>query len=167
MIAESATIEFIAWLPAENNAGQSLAVNWQTWRFAGFPGRMLADYFSPVPQGRFGMQTGAKQQRVRGMIDSSKRVVVPPHVLFRLLDGESVLLNLESERYFGLDATGTRMWELVTAEPNITGAFEKLLAEFDVEPEALRGHLNELLSGLVENGLLQVLPVDVGTTQTV
>lgn len=113
------------------------------------------------------MQAGAKQQKVRGMIDSSKRVVVPPHVLFRLLDGESVLLNLASERYFGLDATGTRMWELATTEPNLAAAFEKLLAEFDVAPEALRSHLNELLSGLVENGLLQVLPVDVGTTQTV
>ena len=113
------------------------------------------------------MQSGAKQQKMQGMIDSSKRVVVPAHVLFRLLDGESVLLNLESERYFGLDATGTRMWELVTTEPNIAAAFEKLLAEFDVEPEPLRSHLNELLSGLVENGLLQVLPVDVGTAQTV
>jgi hypothetical protein len=46
-------------------------------------------------------------------------------------------------------------------------AFEKLLAEFDVEPEPLRIHLNELLSGLVENGLLQVLPVDVGNTSAV
>lgn len=101
------------------------------------------------------------------MIESTKRVVVPPHVLFRQLDGESVLLNLESERYFGLDATGTRMWQLVTTEPNIAVAFDKLLAEFDVEPDPLRGHLNELLSGLVENGLLQVLPADVGSIQTV
>jgi hypothetical protein len=109
------------------------------------------------------MQTAARQQRIEGMIESSKRAVVPQHVLFRQLDGESVLLNLESERYFGLDATGTRMWQLVTSEPNIAAAFNKLLAEFDVEPEPLRSHLNELLSGLVENGLLQVLPVDVGS----
>jgi hypothetical protein len=112
------------------------------------------------------MQSGVKQV-MQGMIHSNKRVVVPPHVLFRLLDGESVLLNLESERYFGLDATGTRMWELVTTEPNIAAAFEKLLSEFDVEPEPLQSHLNELLSRLVENGLLQVLPLDVGTSQTV
>ncbi len=101
------------------------------------------------------------------MVDATKRVIVPPHVLIRQLDGESVLLNLESERYFGLDATGTRMWELVTTEPNVGAAFEKLLAEFDVAPESLRNHLNELLSGLVDNGLLQVLPVDVGTTPTI
>ena len=92
---------------------------------------------------------------------------MPQHVLVRQLEGESVLLNLESERYFGLDATGTRMWELVTTEPNVGAAFEKLLAEFDVEPEPLRNHLNELLSGLVENGLLQVLPVNVGTASKI
>jgi len=112
------------------------------------------------------MQSGAKRGLVR-MVEPTKRVVVPTHVLVRHLDGEAVLLNLETERYFGLDATGTRMWELVTAEPNVGLAFEKLLAEFDVEPEALRNHLNELLSGLVENGLLQVLPVDVGSSTAI
>lgn len=101
------------------------------------------------------------------MIELNHRVVVPPHVLIRHLDGESVLLNLESERYYGLDATGTRMWELVTTQPNIESAFTQLLAEFDVQPEALRHHLTELLGGLVENGLLQVLPADVGTTSTI
>jgi hypothetical protein len=101
------------------------------------------------------------------MVEPTKRVVVPPHVLIRHLDGESVLLNLESERYFGLDATGTRMWELATTQPNLGIAFEKLVDEFDVEPEALRNHLTELLSGLVENGLLQVLPADVATSPTI
>jgi hypothetical protein len=101
------------------------------------------------------------------MVELTMRVVVPAHVLIRQLDGESVLLNLESERYFGLDATGTRMWELVTTQPCIALAFEKLQKEYEVEPEVLRTHLSELLSGLVENGLLQVLPADVGTTPTI
>lgn len=93
----------------------------------------------------------------------TNRVVVPPHVLVRHLDGESVLLNLETERYFGLDATGTRMWELATSLPNIDSAFGKLLDEFEAEPELLRSHLAELLSQLIENGLLDVLPADVET----
>ena len=101
------------------------------------------------------------------MVELNMRAVVPAHVLIRRLDGESVLLNLESERYFGLDATGTRMWELVTSQPCITLALEKLQEEYEVEPETLRSHLTQLLSGLVENGLLQVLPADVGTTSTI
>jgi hypothetical protein len=92
---------------------------------------------------------------------------VPAHVLIRRLDGESVLLNLGSERYFGLDATGTRMLELMTSQPCIASALEKLQEEYEVEPEILRAHLNELLGGLVENDLLQVLPANVGTTATI
>ena len=101
------------------------------------------------------------------MVELNMRAVVPAHVLTRRLDGESVLLNLESERYFGLDATGTRMWELVTSQPCIALALEKLQEEYEVEPDVLRSHLTQLMSGLVENGLLQVLPADVGTTSTI
>ena len=101
------------------------------------------------------------------MVELTMRAVVPVHVLIRHLDGESVLLNLESERYFGLDATGTRMWELVTSEPCIALALKKLQEEYEVAPDILRNHLTQLLSGLVENGLLQVLPPDVGTTSTI
>jgi Coenzyme PQQ synthesis protein D (PqqD) len=94
------------------------------------------------------------------------RAVLPNNVLMRQLDGESVLLNLESERYFGLDGTGTRMLELITTMPNVGTAYEKLLEEFEVEPAILRAHLDELLRNLVENGLLNLLPADVGTTPT-
>ena len=97
----------------------------------------------------------------------SDRVVVPAHVLVRHLDGESVLLNLETEKYFGLDATATRMWELTTGAPNIEVAYGQLSNEFEVEPEQLRMHLTELLDQLVENGLLKVLPADVETSPAI
>ncbi len=96
-------------------------------------------------------------------VSFTERATAPAHVLVRFLDQESVLLNLETEQYFGLDETGTRMWQLVTDSPNIDTAYQGLLAEFDVEPELLRSNLTELLGQLVENGLLQVLPADVGT----
>jgi hypothetical protein len=101
------------------------------------------------------------------MIVFTDRVVVPAHVIVRLLDNESVFLNLETERYFGLDATGTRMWQLLTAATNIEGAYQELLAEFEVEPEALRSDLVELLNKLVDNDLLQVVRTDVGTPSAI
>jgi hypothetical protein len=101
------------------------------------------------------------------MVAFSDRMMVPAHVLVRHLDGETVLLNLETEKYFGLDAIGTRMWELVTRLPSIDAAYGKLAEEFEVEPEELRKHLTELLGQLVENGLLKVLPADVETIPAV
>jgi len=101
------------------------------------------------------------------MLSFADRAAAPAHVLVRFLDRESVLLNLETERYFGLDETGTRMWQLTTDSPNIDVAYEKLLAEFDVEPELLRSNLLELLNRLVDNGLLQVFPANVGTATAI
>ncbi len=95
------------------------------------------------------------------MLTFTDRAAVPGHVLVRILDRESVLLNLETERYFGLDETATRMWQLVTASRDIQAAYQELLGEFDVEPELLRTNLTDLMGQLVENGLLQVLPADV------
>ncbi|MGH9677467.1 MAG: PqqD family protein [Candidatus Acidiferrum sp.] len=101
------------------------------------------------------------------MVTYLDRANVPAHVLVRFLDKECVLLNLETERYFGLDETGTRMWQLVTAAGSIDTAFQELLVEFDVEPELLRANLTDLLSRLVENGLLEVIPADVGTAPAI
>jgi Coenzyme PQQ synthesis protein D (PqqD) len=95
------------------------------------------------------------------MLGFSDRVTVPQNVLVRHLDGESVLLNLETEKYFGLDATGTRMWELASNSSSLEAAYVQLTHEFDVEPGMLRDHLLELLTELVDNGLLKVMPADV------
>ena len=69
------------------------------------------------------------------MLTFKDRAAAPAYVLVRLLDQESVLLNLETEQYFGLDETGTRMWQLVTTSPNIDAAYQELLTEYDVQPE--------------------------------
>src|ERR1700686_189974 len=95
------------------------------------------------------------------------RVIVPSHVLVRFLDKEAVLLNIETERYFGLDETGARMWQLATTAANIDTAYKSLLSEYDVDAETLRAHLSELLEKLADNGLLTMTSSDVGTASAI
>ena len=127
------------------------------WQAEAIPGKIVA----------YGLSETLGKPRAREMVAFENRAVVPSHVLVRHLDGESVLLNLETERYFGLDSTGTRMWELVTTSPTIESAYARLMEEFDVEPEVLRSHLADLLKDLKENGLVNVLPADVETTPAI
>ena len=101
------------------------------------------------------------------MISFADRATVSANVLIRFLDQESVLLNLNTERYFGLDSVGTRMWQLLTSAPSIDAAYIQLIEEFDVDPQTLRSNLSELLNHLVENGLIATQPADVGTTSSV
>jgi len=50
--------------------------------------------------------------------------------------------------------------------PSIDAAYQELLAESMVEPEELLTHnLMEILSRIVDSGLVQVLPADVGTVR--
>jgi len=84
------------------------------------------------------------------------RVVVPEQVLFQELEGESVLLNLDTETYFGLDDVGTRMWEALTGSDAIESAYNSLLTMYDVSPEELRQDLTELVEQLLDKGLLSL-----------
>jgi hypothetical protein len=155
LIADSDTLDFIACLLPENNHWPATARTRMTPAVNPGKIRVLTE---PVPGTCI---TLAERPGASKMVAFSSRVVVPAHVLIRYLDGESVLLNLETEEYFGLDSTGTRMWEISTRAPSIETAYSRLHEEFDVEAALLRTHLTELLAELVDNGLLQVVPVDV------
>lgn len=89
-------------------------------------------------------------------ISFSDRVTVPDEVLISNLQDESVLLNLNSERYFGLDDVGTRMLSVLSASKSIETAYERLLAEYDVDPQLLRSDLTSLIENLLQQGLVIV-----------
>ena len=87
-------------------------------------------------------------------VSFSDRVVVPDGVLISQLQKESVILNLESERYYGLDDVGTRFLTVLTSSDSIEAAHEKLSDEYDVDPQRLRQDLLELVERLIDQGLL-------------
>ena len=86
----------------------------------------------------------------------NKKITVPAGVLRRELSGESVILNLQTESYFGLDEVGSEMWKALTASPSIELAFNALAENYDVDPERLRLDLDAYIQKLVALGLLQV-----------
>jgi hypothetical protein len=86
----------------------------------------------------------------------NSRISVPSDTLVNILGGESVLLSLKSQHYYGLDEVGTRIWNVLTTSPSVDDAYEALLEEYDVEPETLRQDLYDLLGELAEQGLVEV-----------
>ncbi len=81
---------------------------------------------------------------------------MPPHVLMRQIEGECVLLNIDNERYFGLNEVGTRMWTTLTSAQSIQAAYEALLHEYQVDAEQLQQDLQSLVEELAKNGLIEV-----------
>ena len=91
-------------------------------------------------------------------ISFSDRVRVPDDVLISRLQEESVILNLDSERYFGLDDVGTRILSVLSTSESIEAAYESLLDEYDVDSQVLRQDLLALVESLVQQGIVEVAP---------
>jgi hypothetical protein len=87
-------------------------------------------------------------------VSFSDRVTVPDDVLISHLQEESVILNLDSERYYGLDDVGTRFLSVLTTSDSIETAYERLRQEYNVDPQVLRADLLALIENLIDQGLL-------------
>lgn len=79
------------------------------------------------------------------------------NVLVRELDGEAVLLDLDTGRYFTLNPTGRRIFELLDGEQTLAEVLELLLQEFDATRAKLEGDLLELVAELGREGLISTL----------
>ena len=71
------------------------------------------------------------------------------------LDGEAVLLDLNSEVYFGLDKTGCEFWKVLGAETSVENTWRMLCDRFDASPDTLATDLEAFILELLKLGLLQ------------
>ena len=89
-------------------------------------------------------------------VSFAAKVVVPDTTLIQESSGEAVILSLASESYYGLDDTGTRMWNVLTSTDSIQKAYESLLEEYDVDDTRLRSDLEQFIADLVKNQLIEI-----------
>lgn len=77
-----------------------------------------------------------------------------PDVVFRELAGESVVLDLSSGRYFGLNAVGTRVWQLIGQGETVEGLLHSVTAEYDADASTIERDVLALLDDLEKRGLV-------------
>ncbi len=83
-------------------------------------------------------------------------------VLVSQVGDELVLLELDSEQYFGLDSMGRAMWERLTTSSNIAEAVAALLAEYEVDEPRLLQDVARLLGELVSRHLVELRDAQTG-----
>ena len=72
------------------------------------------------------------------------------------LAGEAVILNLESGVYYGLDAVGARIWNLIQEPRTVNEIRDALLEEYEVEPDRCERDIVALLEQLADAGLIEI-----------
>jgi hypothetical protein len=84
--------------------------------------------------------------------------VIPPEVQARKVGEEMVMLDLASGTYFGLDAVGMRLWQLLQEGKSLRQICDVMIEEFDVSREVLEQDVLALARDLVDKKLVSPRP---------
>jgi hypothetical protein len=73
------------------------------------------------------------------------------------LGEEVAILDLKAGTYYGLDAVGTRVWELIQEPRRVSEVRDTIMEEYEVEPDSCERDVITLLQKLADEGLVEVL----------
>ncbi len=88
------------------------------------------------------------------MINKEQNYKLSKEVLNQEIDGESVLLDMKSENYFGLNDVGSHVLEMLQNGASLENLVYRLLEIYNVEENQLESDIAELLQQLLDAGLI-------------
>jgi hypothetical protein len=83
------------------------------------------------------------------------RLSIPAPVMSRFVGDETVLLDLASGMYFGLEGVGKRIWESFADGKSLGETAAIIASEFEVDEEQAQADLTQFATELIERGLLE------------
>ena len=84
------------------------------------------------------------------------RLAPSDQVVIRELSGESVILDLKSGSYFGLNGVGTRAWGLMAGGGALRDVNDALSDEFDAPAGVIQAELLRFAAELCDHGLCRL-----------
>ncbi len=96
----------------------------------------------------------------RELLASSIRL--PQHVVHRTFVAETVVLNLRTGKYHGLNPTAGRMLEALESADSVGAAVPELASEYGIEESKIEADLIVLCRGLLERGLIEISDAEPG-----
>jgi len=83
-------------------------------------------------------------------------VVATPEQVSCALGDESAILNMKNSVYYGMNAVGTRVWNMLVEPKSVVQLRDTLLDEYEVEPTRCEQDLLQLLEQMRTEGLIEV-----------
>ena len=89
-------------------------------------------------------------------MDLHEKVVISQQVIAREVGEELVILDLAGGTYFGLDAVGMRIWQLMGESKSLAEICEVMLDEYDVSRAELERDIMILAGELSTRNLISL-----------
>ena len=89
-------------------------------------------------------------------ITNASKITPAPHAVSCELAGETVILDMGTDRYFALSAIGTQIWNWLQTPCTLGSLCDRLVEEYDVAPEQCQAEVSALLEQLAQQGLVTI-----------
>lgn len=86
----------------------------------------------------------------------SDKATIPAQVMAREVGNETVILDLASGTYFGLDPVGAQIWQLMAEDKTLAEVCEAMLATYEVSREDIERDVLKLAQDLSEKRLISL-----------
>ena len=86
----------------------------------------------------------------------SSKLKIAKDILVRELEGEAVLLNIQTGVYFGLDKTATATWQLMQKQKDLQGVLDSLLKDYEIDKKTCQDDLLKFASNLQKNAIVEI-----------
>ena len=93
-------------------------------------------------------------------LTADARISVPENIVFRHFAAETVILNLATGRYHGLNPTGGAMLEALQRQGSVRASVPEIAERFGQSEERIEQDMLTLCRDLAERGLIEAAPGD-------
>ena len=89
-------------------------------------------------------------------ITGASTLVRNPELLSVEMDGDLVMMSIESGNYFGVSGIGPSIWNFLETPKQFDEVVNEIVENFEVEPELAAIDLHKFVAKLAENGMIEV-----------
>lgn len=86
---------------------------------------------------------------------SRNKIVINRKIVWREVDGEAVILNVDSSHYYTLNETGTRIWKMLKSGDSVSDIAALLSDEYGVSESKVKNDVNKLIDSLKNEKIVQ------------
>ncbi len=77
-------------------------------------------------------------------------------VVFRDLDDEMIIMDMNTGKYFGLNETGAKIWALLDKYQKPKKVIDELLTEYNLSEDECEREVKQFLQAILNKGLIDV-----------
>ncbi len=90
-------------------------------------------------------------------MDAHIRLRHTANATYQSVEGEAILIHLQTGTYYSLNDVGTTFWELIDGAHTLGDCAAKIAAEYDAPVDVITGDLLELAEDLMKEGLVETI----------